>query len=142
MDHTTEDVGIVLGLIMREALGERRGVERFGHMTVPLDEALVAATIDLSGHPYMVYDIQPPAAMLAAGHRTRSRIFWHIFHNSRCCIPANSPAQHPPHRRSRLQSLRPRPTHAIHKPATTNCRRRRGFGLKVSEIFAYTGTRL
>jgi imidazoleglycerol-phosphate dehydratase len=62
--HTTEDVGIVLGQCLREALGERVGIERFGHLVCPLDEALVAATIDISGRPYLVYDLKPEAAML------------------------------------------------------------------------------
>jgi imidazoleglycerol-phosphate dehydratase len=62
--HTTEDVGIVLGQCLRQALGDRVGVERFGHIACPLDEALVEATIDLSGRPYLVYDCQPPAASI------------------------------------------------------------------------------
>jgi imidazoleglycerol-phosphate dehydratase len=62
--HTTEDIGIVLGQCLRKALGERTGVERFGHLACPLDEALVAATIDLSGRPYLVYDLKPSAKML------------------------------------------------------------------------------
>ena len=62
--HTTEDIGIVLGQCLRQALGERVGVERFGHMACPLDEALVTATVDLSGRPYLVYDLTPAAGML------------------------------------------------------------------------------
>ena len=85
--HTTEDVGIVLGRILREALGQRRGVERFGHMTVPLDEALVAATIDLSGRPYLVYDIQPPAAMLGSwATELAPEFFGALSDNSRTCV--------------------------------------------------------
>jgi imidazoleglycerol-phosphate dehydratase len=62
--HTTEDIGIVMGQVLRQALGERTGIERFGHIACPLDEALVEATIDISGRPYLVYDLQPPAAAL------------------------------------------------------------------------------
>jgi len=62
--HTSEDIGIVMGQALRQALGERVGVERFGHIACPLDEALVAATVDLSGRPYLVYDLKPEAAML------------------------------------------------------------------------------
>jgi len=62
--HTTEDIGIVLGQCLRQALGERIGVERFGHMACPLDEALVSATVDLSGRPYLAYDLRPTAGML------------------------------------------------------------------------------
>ena len=53
--HTVEDVGWVLGQALREALGDRRGIVRFGHAYVPLDEALTRVVIDLSGRPYLVY---------------------------------------------------------------------------------------
>jgi imidazoleglycerol-phosphate dehydratase len=62
--HTTEDVGIVMGQCLRKALGDLAGVERFGHMLCPLDEALVSATIDLSGRPYLVYNLNPKSAKL------------------------------------------------------------------------------
>ena len=53
--HTVEDVGWVLGQALRDALGDRRGITRFGHAYVPLDEALTRVVIDLSGRPYLVY---------------------------------------------------------------------------------------
>jgi len=53
--HTVEDVGWVLGQALYEALGERRGIARFGYAYVPLDEALTRVVIDLSGRPYLVY---------------------------------------------------------------------------------------
>jgi imidazoleglycerol-phosphate dehydratase len=53
--HTVEDVGWVLGQALYEALGDRRGVTRFGHAYVPLDEALTRVVVDLSGRPYLVY---------------------------------------------------------------------------------------
>jgi imidazoleglycerol-phosphate dehydratase len=53
--HTVEDVGWVLGQALFEALGDRRGIVRFGHAYVPLDEALTRVVIDLSGRPYLVY---------------------------------------------------------------------------------------
>src|SRR5262249_49334196 len=56
--HTVEDVGWVLGQALREALGERRGIMRFGHAYVPLDEALTRVVIDLSGRPYLVYKVE------------------------------------------------------------------------------------
>jgi imidazoleglycerol-phosphate dehydratase len=56
--HTVEDVGWVLGQALREALGERRGIVRFGHAYVPLDEALTRVVIDLSGRPYLVYKVE------------------------------------------------------------------------------------
>ena len=55
--HTVEDTGIVLGQALREALGDRRGVRRFGSATVPLDEALVMAACDLSGRGELYWDV-------------------------------------------------------------------------------------
>ena len=53
--HTVEDVGWVLGQALYDALGDRRGITRFGHAFVPLDEALTRVVVDLSGRPYLVY---------------------------------------------------------------------------------------
>lgn len=55
--HTTEDTGIVLGQAIREALGDRRGIARYGTAYVPMDEALVRTALDISGRPYCVYDV-------------------------------------------------------------------------------------
>jgi imidazoleglycerol-phosphate dehydratase len=57
--HTVEDVAIVLGDAFREALGDKRGISRFGDATVPLDEALVQAVVDLAGRPYFVQTGEP-----------------------------------------------------------------------------------
>lgn len=57
--HTVEDTAIVLGEAIREALGDKRGVRRFGDATVPLDEALVQAVVDVSGRPYCVHTGEP-----------------------------------------------------------------------------------
>ena len=53
--HTVEDVGLVLGQALHEALGDRRGIARFGYAYVPLDEALTRVVVDLSGRPYLVF---------------------------------------------------------------------------------------
>lgn len=55
--HTTEDVGIVLGQALAQALGEKRGVRRFGHALVPMDEALAEAAVDISGRGLLVWDV-------------------------------------------------------------------------------------
>ena len=55
--HTTEDVGIVLGQAIRQALGDKRGITRYGHATVPMDEALVEASIDISGRAYTGWQV-------------------------------------------------------------------------------------
>ena len=57
--HTVEDVAIVLGDAFREALGDKRGISRFGDATVPLDEALVQAVVDVAGRPYLVHTGEP-----------------------------------------------------------------------------------
>lgn len=57
--HTVEDTAIVLGQALREALGDKAGVRRFGDATVPLDEALVQAVVDVSGRPYCVHTGEP-----------------------------------------------------------------------------------
>ena len=59
--HTVEDVGILLGEVFREALGDKAGVRRFASVNVPLDEALVEVALDLSGRPYLVYEVDLPA---------------------------------------------------------------------------------
>ena len=55
--HTVEDVGLALGLAFREALGDKHGIRRFGDATVPLDEALVSCVVDLSGRPFLAYNL-------------------------------------------------------------------------------------
>jgi imidazoleglycerol-phosphate dehydratase len=57
--HTVEDVGIALGECLREALGDKAGVRRFASIDLPLDEALVSVALDLSGRPFLVYDVDP-----------------------------------------------------------------------------------
>ena len=56
--HTVEDVGIVLGGCLAEALGDKRGIRRFASMLLPLDEALIEVALDLSGRPYLAYGLQ------------------------------------------------------------------------------------
>ena len=55
--HTVEDVGIVLGQALRQAIGDKRGIVRYGTSFVPMDEALVAASVDLSGRPFLVFNV-------------------------------------------------------------------------------------
>ena len=57
--HTVEDVGIALGECIREALGDKSGVRRFASIDLPLDEALISVALDLSGRPFLVYDVDP-----------------------------------------------------------------------------------
>ena len=55
--HTIEDTGIVLGKAIREAVGDKRGIARFGAKMIPMDEALILCALDLGGRPYLVYDL-------------------------------------------------------------------------------------
>ena len=64
--HTTEDVGIVLGAAFAKALGDKRGIRRFGHALVPMDEALAEAAVDISGRPFLAWDVS-----FVANARTR-----------------------------------------------------------------------
>ena len=56
--HTTEDVGIVLGQALAQALGDKRGIRRYGHCSLPMDEALVDAALDLSGRPFIAWNVR------------------------------------------------------------------------------------
>jgi imidazoleglycerol-phosphate dehydratase len=62
--HTVEDVGLALGEALEKALGDKRGIRRFGHAYVPLDESLARAVVDLSGRPYFVWDVPFDREML------------------------------------------------------------------------------
>ncbi|KTR38825.1 MULTISPECIES: imidazoleglycerol-phosphate dehydratase HisB [Rothia] len=74
--HTVEDTAIVLGEALREALGDKRGIRRFGQATVPLDEALARAVVDISGRPYLVHEGESEAFAhhLIGGHFTGSMV--------------------------------------------------------------------
>ena len=80
--HTVEDVGIVLGRVFREALGDKAGVRRFASITVPLDEAAVEAVLDLSGRPFLHYDIDFPGQKILGDPPFDPQLaeeFWRAF---------------------------------------------------------------
>jgi imidazoleglycerol-phosphate dehydratase len=63
--HTVEDVGICLGTVLAEALGDKRGINRYGNIVVPMDESLAMVALDLSGRPYFAYDGGPAGENIA-----------------------------------------------------------------------------
>jgi imidazoleglycerol-phosphate dehydratase len=64
--HTNEDVGIAIGQALAQALGDRRGIHRFGHFVAPLDEALVQVALDCSGRPHLSYGLAIPAQKIGS----------------------------------------------------------------------------
>lgn len=92
--HTVEDVAIVLGQALRQALGEKAGVARYGDALVPLDEALARAVVDLSGRSYLVHSGEPAGFEyhLIGGHFTGSlvrHVFEAIAHNAQITLHIN-----------------------------------------------------
>ena len=77
--HTIEDVGIVLGAAFKEALGDKAGVRRFGSAAVPLDEALVEVALDLSGRPFLVYEVDPKSEWIGTFDPQLAEEFWRAF---------------------------------------------------------------
>ena len=81
--HTMEDLGMVLGEALNAALGERKGIRRYGNFLLPMDETLVLVALDLSGRSGLYYDVRPPAAMVKDIDAKLFEEFWRAFCN-RC----------------------------------------------------------
>ncbi len=79
LHHTVEDVGLALGEALEEALGDKAGVRRFASALVPLDEALVQVALDLSGRPYLVYEVDPVAEWIGTFDPQLCEEFWRAF---------------------------------------------------------------
>jgi imidazoleglycerol-phosphate dehydratase len=80
--HTVEDTGILLGEVFKEALGDKAGVRRFASNRVPLDEALVDVSLDLSGRPFLVYEVEPPGEKILGDPPFDPQLaeeFWRAF---------------------------------------------------------------
>ena len=65
-DHSVEDIGICLGEAFRQALGDRRGITRYGSVTLPMDEALILCTVDISGRSFLAYDLTIPSQKIGS----------------------------------------------------------------------------
>lgn len=100
--HTVEDVAIVLGEALRQALGDKKGIARFGQASVPLDEALASAVVDVSGRPYLVHGGEPAGQEyhLIGGHFTGSltrHVFEAITLHAHICLHMTVIAGRDPH---------------------------------------------
>lgn len=100
--HTVEDTAIVLGQAIRQALGDKSGIGRYGDATVPLDDALARAVVDVSGRPYLVHEGEPAGYEfhLIGGHFTGSmvrHVFEAIAYNAGLTLHINVLAGRDPH---------------------------------------------
>jgi imidazoleglycerol-phosphate dehydratase len=100
--HTVEDTAIVLGQALRQALGDKSGISRFGDATVPLDEALCHAVVDVAGRPYVVHEGEPEGQqyVLIGGHFTGSmtrHVFESFAYNAGLCLHVRVLAGRDPH---------------------------------------------
>lgn len=75
--HSTEDIGICLGLALEQALGNKAGVRRYGHCVLPMDETLVTAAADLGGRPYWVWQVTFPTPKIGTFDTELVADFWH-----------------------------------------------------------------
>ena len=85
--HTVEDIGIVLGQAFAQCLGDKRGVGRYGSMTLPMDEALILAAVDLSGRSYLGFALDIPTARVGLFDTELVEEFWLAFtRNAQCTL--------------------------------------------------------
>jgi len=85
--HTTEDIGIALGEAFNEALGEKRGIKRYGSFILPMDEALIMTAADLSGRSYLGFDCDIPTEKVGDfDTELTEEFFWGFVRNARCTL--------------------------------------------------------
>lgn len=85
--HTTEDIGIVLGQALAEALGDKRGIKRYGSMLLPMDEALILCALDLSGRAYLGYELSIPTEKVGDFDTELTKeFFWGFVRASACTL--------------------------------------------------------
>lgn len=83
--HTVEDVGIVLGKLIKDALGDKKGIRRYGSMLLPMDEALILSAIDFSGRSLLCYEAKIRAKKVGDFDTELSEEFWMAFVRSAAC---------------------------------------------------------
>lgn len=83
--HTTEDLAIVIGDAFRQALGDKAGIARYGWVLLPMDEARVACTLDLSGRTHFVWDVELPKAKLGTWDSELAEVFFEGFARGAQC---------------------------------------------------------
>ena len=83
--HTVEDIGICLGQAVREALGDKAGIRRYGHFTLPMEETLVSIAIDLSGRYAMVFNAEFPTSRIGEFDSELVEDFWQAFAANALC---------------------------------------------------------
>ena len=83
--HTTEDIGIALGAAVKDALGDKHGIRRFGAATLPMDEACVTCALDLSGRPFFVWRVPLPKATLGQFDTELAEVFFEAFARTAEC---------------------------------------------------------
>jgi len=85
--HTVEDIGISLGLAFKEALGDKKGVSRYGYMILPMDESLIMSAVDFSGRGYLNYDLNIPTEKVGTFDTELVEEFWLGFiRNAECTL--------------------------------------------------------
>jgi imidazoleglycerol-phosphate dehydratase len=83
--HTTEDIGICLGQALAQALGDKRGITRYGHMVLPMEETLVTVAVDLSGRNYVVFNAPIPAPKMGDFDSELVEDFWYAVASNAMC---------------------------------------------------------
>lgn len=80
--HTVEDIGIVLGQAIKEALGDKQGIRRYGQASIPMDETLASVALDLSGRPFLVYHVSLPKVKIGEFDVELAREFFQALVNN------------------------------------------------------------
>ena len=121
--HTTEDIGIALGQAFAEALGDKKGIVRYGSMILPMDEALILTAIDFSGRSYLAYEADIWAQKVGTFDTELSEEFWQAFaRNAQCTL--------------HIKQLAGRNAHHIIEGMFKSAARAIGAAVKVEEAFA------